>query len=162
MAIGVTPYCQRIGTLFLEDLATEWGRWCLLVCELWETAQSLPQNCPGSSYSTTLRTTFLTCACVRERSPDWWRRFPWALPDSDARSGTGFLENFPHLACTLCTNHVRVDHIRDSCIVCMRGEGNSRGNPSPIWHQCCQTILYPVMPDSGRERSRISPTSHVH
>ena len=59
---------------------------------------------------------------------------------SDTRSGTGSVENFPHLACTLCTNHVRVDHIRDSCIVCMRGGENSRGNPSPIWYHCVEPV----------------------
>ena len=58
-------------------------------------------------------------------------------PSQWCQIGDGFPREFsPHLACTLRTNHVRVDHIRDSCIFCMRGGGNSRWNPSPIWCHC--------------------------
>lgn len=36
----------------------------------------------------------------------------------------------------LRSNHVRVNHARGFCIVCMRGGRDSRGNPSVIWHLC--------------------------
>ena len=60
--------------------------------------------------------------------------FTIRVPRSDTRSGTGSLENFPHLACTLCRSRVCDLHARHWCIVCMRGGGNSRRNPSPIWY----------------------------